>query len=261
MSRSQSMSKLGVSLGGLALGLSVAVSVVLAAHHEKHWEVHDMDRPPPATVTPAGPVTTAPPEDAIVLFDGNSLGKWLGNEDSPAAWTIAQGAATVTKTGSIRTRESFGDCQLHIEFALPDDAENLAKEGQKRGNSGVFFMGRYEVQILDSYNNRTYADGQCASLYGQYPPLVNASLAPGRWQSFDIVFRRPRFDEAGNMTKPAIVTVFQNGILVQDHTEMTGATAHKREATYAAHADALPLMLQEHGDPVKFRNIWIRPLE
>jgi hypothetical protein len=230
----------------------------LAATRE--WEVHDMDRPMAAVVTPTGPVTTPPPPDALVLFDGRDLSKWAGDE-GPARWTVAGGVATVNKTGSIRTREAFGDCQLHLEFATPDDAESLAKTGQKRGNSGVFFMSRYEVQILDSYNDQTYADGQCASIYGQHPPRVNASLPPGRWQSYDIMFHRPRFSSAGKVISPATVTVLHNGVLVQDHAELTGATAHKKRAEYASHEEALPLMLQDHGDPIRFRNIWIRPLE
>ena len=167
-------------------------------------------------------------------------------------------AEVVPGTGGIQTKQSFGDVQLHVEWAAPSEVEG---EGQERGNSGVFLMGRYEVQVLDSYNNTTYADGQAAALYGQYPPLVNASRPPGEWQTYDIIFRRPHFDANGNMVKPARVTVFHNGVLVQDNVELTGATAHYDRPPYEAHPDALPIQLQDHSDLVRFRNIWLRELE
>jgi hypothetical protein len=164
----------------------------------------------------------------------------------------------VPRTGGIQTAQSFGDVQLHIEWAAPAE---IRGEGQGRGNSGVFFGGgRYEVQVLDSYDNRTYADGQAAALYGQYPPMVNASRPPGEWQTYDIVFRGPRFDAQGNVTRPARVTVFHNGVLVQDNTELAGPTTHQARPPYQAHPERLPISLQDHGDLVRFRNIWVREL-
>ena len=202
-----------------------------------------------------------PPSDAIVLFDGKSLAKWRSSDSthSPAKWKVADGYMEVAPgTGGIETRDAFGDCQLHIEWRAPTPAKG---EGQARGNSGVFLMGMYEVQVLDSYNNITYADGQAAAVYGQYPPLVNASRPPGEWQSYDIVWHRPHFDAQGRLASAARITVFFNGLLAQDNVILTGPTAHQHRPPYHAHADALPLGLQDHGDPVRFRNIWIRTLE
>ena len=202
-----------------------------------------------------------PPSDAIVLFDGKSLAKWRSSDSthSPAKWKVADGYMEVAPgTGGIETRDAFGDCQLHIEWRAPTPAKG---EGQERGNSGVFLMGMYEVQVLDSYNNITYADGQAAAVYGQYPPLVNASRPPGEWQSYDIVWHRPHFDAQGRLASAARITVFFNGLLAQDNVILTGPTAHQHRPPYHAHADALPLGLQDHGDPVRFRNIWIRTLE
>ena len=161
-------------------------------------------------------------------------------------------------TGAIRTVREFGDVQLHIEWASPSPARG---EDQDRGNSGVFLMGRYEVQVLDSYGNATYPDGQAAAVFGQYPPLVNASRAPGEWQSYDIVFRRPRFGSDGSLRQPATLTVFHNGVLVQDRVTLTGPTAHQTRPGYSLHPDKGPISLQDHGHPVRFRNIWIRELE
>ncbi|MHC4595353.1 MAG: 3-keto-disaccharide hydrolase, partial [Planctomycetota bacterium] len=165
----------------------------------------------------------------------------------------------VKKTGDIRTKRAFGNCQLHIEWATPRKVS--PKEiGQKRGNSGVFFMGKYELQILDSYENETYADGQAASIYGQYPPLVNACREPGQWQSYDVSFLRPIFNKKGKCIRPARITVFHNGVVVQNNVEIKGSTAHKKKAKYSPHADKLPLGLQDHNNPMRFRNIWIREL-
>jgi hypothetical protein len=216
------------------------------------WKVHDPDRPAPAAVT-AGTGAQAP-SDAIVLFDGNGADAWTCSEGP--AWSVQDGAL-VAGGGNLATRESFGDCQLHLEWATPAAVKG---EGQARGNSGVFFMGRYEVQVLDSYENVTYADGQAAALYGQEPPLVNASRMPGEWQSYDIVFRAPRF-QGGALASPAMVTVFHNGVLVHHACELLGATRHAAVATYSAHEAQAPLTLQDHGDPVRFRNIWIRRLD
>jgi hypothetical protein len=171
---------------------------------------------------------------------------------------VAEGYLEVVGgAGSIATRRAFGDVQLHVEWATPSPPRG---EGQERGNSGVFLMGRYEIQVLDSYRNDTYADGQAAALYGQAPPLVNASRPPGEWQTYDVVFRRPRFGPDGALLQPARVTVFHNGVLVHDNVGFTGRTAHGRKATYEPHEDRLPLVLQDHGDPVRFRNIWVREL-
>jgi len=219
------------------------------------WHVHDPDREPPAAITPG--TQGSPPSDALVLFDGTNLGAWKKQGSADAAgWKIADGFAEVNGTGSIETRESFGDCQLHLEWAAPAKVES---ESQGRGNSGVFLMGRYEIQVLDSFENRTYADGQASAIYGQYPPLANACRKPGEWQSYDIVFRAPRF-ENGKLAKPARVTILHNGVLTQDAQEFLGPTQHRALAEYAPHAGALPIGLQDHGNPVRFRNIWIRKL-
>ncbi|MHB1034247.1 MAG: 3-keto-disaccharide hydrolase [Pirellulales bacterium] len=197
---------------------------------------------------PAGGV----PSDAIVLFDGKSLSKWEGGNQ----WIIKDGAAT-SNGGGITTKQPFGDCQLHVEFATPSEVKGSS---QGRGNSGVYLMNNYEVQILDSYDNKTYFDGQCASIYKQNPPLVNVCRKPGEWQSYDIVFHGPRFDAAGKLKKPGTVTVLQNGVLVQDHFEILGTSAWDAPPKYTAHPEKLPLQLQFHGNPVRFRNIWIREL-
>ncbi|MGH7138971.1 MAG: 3-keto-disaccharide hydrolase, partial [Pirellulales bacterium] len=171
-------------------------------------------------------------------------------------WLIADGVATV-HGASISTKQSFGSCQLHLEWAAPADVKGA---GQGRGNSGVYLMSHYEVQILDSYENVTYYDGQAASIYKQWPPLVNACRKPGEWQTYDIIFDAPKFDEQGKLLKPGYVTVLQNGVIVQNHSELQGTTAWDRPAAYEPHADKLPLTIQDHGNPVRFRNIWIREL-
>lgn len=210
----------------------------------------------PPIVDPGPP--GGPPSDAIVLFDGKDMSAWNG----ASGWQVADGAVTVKAAkGSFhknaRTKQSFGDCQLHLEWAAP---EKVVGSGQGRGNSGVYFMGRYEVQILDSYNNKTYYDGQCAAIYKQYPPLVNACRKPGEWQTYDIIFEAPRFDNVGNLVRPAYVTVLQNGVVVQNHTELLGGTFYDRAPYYEAHEPKGPIILQDHGNPIKFRNIWVREL-
>ena len=259
------MSRVIISLKRTALltlaGAFVTVAAVnLIGAEEKKWEVHDMNRPKPRVVTPGDVDSRSAPSDAIVLFDGKNFDEWTGKNDQ-VKWKIEGDAMVVTKkAGAIRTKRTFGDVQLHLEWAAPTTGyEN--KTGQDKGNSGVFLMGGYEVQVLDSYKSETYADGQAASLYGQYPPLVNACRPPGQWQTYDIIFRRPHFDESGNVTRPARVTVLHNGVLVQHNVAIKGRTAHKKEAKYKAHPDKLPLSLQDHGDPVRYRNIWIRELE
>lgn len=225
------------------------------------WPQHSMDRPRPSVVTPAAFVATPPPPDAVVLFDGQSLASWrlADSSQAPARWKVANGYMEVAPgAGGIATAQGFGDAQLHIEWMAPVPPEGT---GQDRGNSGVFLMGQYEVQVLDSYGNDTYPDGQAGAIYGQYPPLVNASRPPGEWQSYDIVFHRPRFNSDGSLESPARMTVLHNGIMVQDNATLVGPTSHQERRPYVAHPDKLPLMLQDHGHPVRYRNIWIRTLE
>lgn len=217
------------------------------------WRVHDIDRPKPPVVTP-GAKPGDPPSDAIVLFDGTDLRHWHGD------WMVKDGYVQVParrENGkSLVTKESFGDIQLHLEWATPTVIDG---DSQWRGNSGVIFMRRYEVQVLDSYNNPTYADGQAAAVYGQFPPLVNASRPPGEWQTYDIVFEAPRF-EGAILKRPAYVTVFHNGVLVQNHQEFIGQMAHRGIRQYEPHGPEAPLELQDHDTPVRFRNIWVRRL-
>ncbi len=250
----------------VALGTIVALASVESPQRTaqkadlEKWAIHDMSRPLPPVVDPgaAGPALS-PPSDAIVLFDGKDLTQWQDGKGEVVRWKVEGGyMEIVAKTGSILTKKGFGDCQLHLEWATP---AAVAGEGQERGNSGVFLMDIYEVQVLDSYNNRTYADGQAAAIYGQYPPLVNASRKPGEWQTYDIIFHRPRFDMDGKLVEPARMTVFHNGVLVHDNAELTGPTAHKARPPYKAQADKLPLSLQDHGNPVRYRNIWLRELK
>lgn len=222
------------------------------------WHVHDPSRPKPPVVTP-GASPGAPPSDAVVLFDGRDLSRWAqrdgnGNPVAPT-WSVGGGYFETGK-GSLHTRDSFGDVQLHVEWAAPAVVEG---HSQKRGNSGVFLMGLYEIQVLDSYDNPTYADGQAGAIYGQWPPLVNAARRPGEWQTYDIVFEAPRF-ENGRLVKPAFQTVFWNGVIVHNRKEAIGATVHRNVARYTPHAPELPLMLQDHDNPVRYRNIWIRRL-
>ena len=224
------------------------------------WPVHDPNRPQPPVVAPgpAGP-PVPPPADAVALFAGEDLGAWTDAKGQPARWKVENGYfEVVPKTGDVRTVKGFGDCQLHVEWMAPSPAKGA---DQDRGNSGVFLMGLYEVQVLDCYGSRTYADGMTAAIYGQFPPLVNACRPPGEWQTYDIVFHRPRFDQDGNVLAPARMTVLHNGILVHDNAVLTGPTAHKARPPYKVHADKLPISLQDHGHPVRFRNIWIRELE
>ena len=237
----------------------ITITVLALLQQPTPWPVHSMDRPRPAVVRPpvAGPFTP-PPSDAIVLFDGTSLAEWRSDNGQPAKWAVRDGVVEVVAgTGSLVTARPFGDIQLHLEWAPPPVAQG---HGQERGNSGVFLMGLYEVQILDSYENETYADGQAAALFGQAVPLVNASRPPGVWQVYDIIFRRPRFNTDGSVLRPARATVLHNGVVVHDAVEFSGRTVFGRQATYQGHADTLPLSLQDHGNPVRFRNIWVREL-
>lgn len=245
-----------------AVAMLLFSAATTSAQIDTKWKIHDLDRPVPAVVTPGTASTPdqpgKPPSDAIVLFDGSNLEKWLSEDGSPAKWKVENGyAEVVAHTHNIHTKDSFGDCQLHVEFMEPTPPHG---ESQERGNSGVFLMNTFEIQVLDSYENKTYADGQTASVYGQYPPLVNAARPPGQWQSYDIVFHGPRFDSAGKLVRPARVTVFHNGVLVQDNVELSGPTAHGERPPYKSGPDKGPLALQDHGNPVRYRNIWLRPL-
>ncbi|HMN07496.1 MAG TPA: DUF1080 domain-containing protein [Gemmatimonadaceae bacterium] len=238
--------------------LTVLSASVSAAQDTGHrWKVHDPDRPKPPVVTPGAQPGLAP-SDAVVLFDGRSLDEWTARDGSPARWVVGDGyMQTVPGAGAIVSRRAFGDVQLHVEWSTPSPAVGT---GQGRGNSGIYFMDNYEVQVLDSYRNQTYADGQAAALYGQHPPLVNASRPPGEWQSYDVVFRRPRFGANGALVSPARMTVFHNGVLVQDNAELWGRTNWLVADPYARHPDALPFVLQDHDHPVRYRNFWVRPL-
>jgi len=251
-------------LFALVSGMLLLVAAVPAwSQVDTKWKIHDRSRPLPPVIDPGTASTQdasgRAPSDAVVLFDGKDLSKWAHKDGSAAKWKVANGyAEVVPKTGYIYTRQVFGDCQLHVEFAEPLPPTD---EDQGRGNSGVFLMGLYEIQVLDSYQNKTYADGQAAAVYGQYPPLVNAARPPGQWQSYDIVFHGPRFDAAGKLQRPARVTVFHNGVLVQDNVTPTGPTEHEARPPYKPTPEKLPLALQDHGDPVRYRNIWIRELQ
>lgn len=244
-----------ITLAGLLCALSAAAS----GQAHRSWPVHALDRPRPPVVDPGPePPAAAPPADAVVLFDGRDLGAWTGSDGGPARWIVRDGHMVVAGgTGSIRTRREFGHVQLHLEWAAPAEVRDT---GQGRGNSGVFLMGRYEIQVLDSWRNETYADGQAAALYGQHPPLANASRPPGAWQAYDIVFRPPRFTPQGTVLDSARVTVYHNGVVVHDAVAFTGSTAHGRPAAYEPHPARGPLVLQDHGNPVRFRNVWVREL-
>jgi hypothetical protein len=206
----------------------------------------------------AGKTNADPPSDAIVLFGGKDLSRWRSQDGTPAKWMIRDGYVEVAPgTGDIVTADKFGDVQLHIEWATPAVPKG---EGQERGNSGVFFMDRYEIQVLDSYDNKTYYHGQAGAVFRQYAPLVNVSRKPGEWQAYDIVFHAPKFDEQGKPVQRARVTVFQNGVLIQDNVEIYGITYNDRPALYIPHSPQEPLRLQDHGFLVRYRNIWIRRL-
>ena len=216
------------------------------------YHVHDGERPQPPVVTPGE--GTAAPSDAIVLFDGKDLDKWESDKGGPATWRIGDGYMEVApRTGGIRTKQSFGTIQLHLEFASP---EVVKGDSQGRGNSGVFFNEIYEIQVLDNYDNPTYPDGTVGGIYGQYPPLANPMRKPGQWNAYDIVFEAPVFD-GDKLASPAYATVFLNNIILHNRKALRGPTGHKVITPYHPHGDA-PLALQDHGDLVRFRNIWVR---
>jgi hypothetical protein len=245
------------------LVLAVLPLATALASPTSEWMGHDRNRPLPPVVDPGTSSTQEqpgkPPSDAVVLFDGRDLSRWSAMNGQPSKWTVRDGAMEcVPGSGYIRTLQSFGECQLHIEFATPVP---VAGSSQGRGNSGVFFgMGRYEVQVLDSYQNNTYADGSCGSVYNQYPPLVNASRPPGTWQTYDIIWTPPRFSPEGTLVSAPRVTVFHNGVLIQNNVELIGETGWLHRAPFKNHAEKLPIALQDHGNPVRYRNIWVREL-
>ncbi len=228
------------------------------------YHVHDGTRPLPLIVDPGMPSgispdkKAVPPSDAIILFNGIDLSDWVHvSNGSPAAWKVEDGyMEVVPKSGNIRTKEEFGDCQLHVEWASP---VHVAGDGQSRGNSGVFMMGRYEVQVLDCYDNPTYADGVTGGIYGQFPPLVNACRRPGEWQTYDIIWEAPHFKD-DVIVSPAYITILFNGVVVQNHTKLLGPTTFRNTLPYTPHPAKGPLELQDHGNPVRFRNIWYRNL-
>jgi len=256
-------------LSSIVLNCAVISAMQLAwappcfAQPDPNWIDHDRNRPQPPVVAPATASTQEQagkaPSDATVLFDGKDLSKWVSMDGTPTKWITRDGYMECVKgSGYIRTLENFGDCQLHIEWATPVPGEG---KGQGRGNSGVFLgRTRYEIQVLDSYESVTYADGGAGAIYGQYPPLVNACRPPGQWQTYDIVYTAPRFDAEGKLLSPARLTVFHNGVLIQNNVELTGPTDWLDRAPYQAHPEKQPISLQDHGNPVRFRNIWVREL-
>lgn len=246
----------------LNLSIIVLLSTTLAgnllAQLPSGWKAHDLSRPAPKVVTPADELGGAP-SDAIVLFNGKDATGWTDRNGKATKWKVVDGTLeSVQGAGPIFTEKTFGDCQLHVEFASP---KTVKGNGQGRGNSGVYLMEDYEIQVLDSFNNKTYSDGSAGAIYGQYPPLVNASRGPGQWQSYDIIFHRPRFDKDGKLTRAASFTVLHNGVLIQDHAEAFGPTSWIQHGNYNAKVTEKRLSLQDHGNPVHYRNIWIRPLE
>ena len=239
--------------------LTLLYTTVCQAQSTRAWKIHDSNRPLPPIINPGTQSTQEkagqPPAYAIVLFYGTDLSQWHSGNGEPAKWRVENGYMECVKgKGPIYTKQKFGDCQLHVEWAAPVPAKG---KGQDRGNSGVFLMTKYEIQVLDSYENETYADGQAAAIYSQYPPLVNVCRPPGEWQTYDIIFHRPHFDQRGILVKPARITLLHNGVLVHDNAALTGPTTHKILLPYQAHADKLPIFLQDHSNPVRYRNIWI----
>ena len=226
------------------------------------WLIHDMNRPAPPVIQPGTESTQSEPgkapSDAIVLFDGTDLTQWTDTKGNPTKWIMGDGYMECVKnSGYIQSKRQFGSCQLHVEFATPAIVRGSS---QGRGNSGVFLMGQYEVQVLDSYDNKTYPDGQCGALYGRAVPLVNACRKPGEWQWYDIIFHRPIFKGKEVVRKPTF-TVFQNGVLIQDHVELQGGTGWRGPhaiSDFVPHGDKGPISLQDHGNPVRYRNVWIR---
>lgn len=235
---------------GLVLALSAAALTISSLSLSAAEWKSGIEWPEPAVVDPGPP--GGPPSDAIVLFDGKDLSQWENGEN----WDVQDGVA-VPRKGGIQSKQHFGDCQVHVEWASPEEVKG---EGQGRGNSGVYMMGKYEVQILDSYENKTYFDGQCGTLYKQSPPMVNACRKPGEWQTYDIIFTAPQFD-GGELKTPAHMTVLHNGVVLHNHFTLQGSTAWHKPPSYQPHPPTGPIQLQFHGNPVRFRNIWVREIQ
>jgi len=234
-----------LAIAGILLGTTLVVRGALVDEFKSGIKWLE-----PRVIDP-GPIG-GPPSDAIVLFDGKDLSQWTGGEK----WEVIDGVA-IPREADITSKQEFGDCQLHVEWAAPAE---VSGEGQGRGNSGVYLMDRYELQVLDSYDNKTYFDGQAASIYKQHPPMVNACRKPGEWQAYDVIFTAPQFDDQGKVLKPAYITVLQNGVVVQNHFELLGSTFYERPPVYEAHPAKGPIHLQFHGNPVRYRNIWVREI-
>jgi hypothetical protein len=263
-----------IGVGALvALGVAIGIGVTSAAQQVHigykdtpilpggKWHVHDSDRPQPKVIDPGTASTPdvpgRAPSDAVVLFDGTNLDHWR-NDNAPCKWKLENGYMEVKPgSGSISSVDQIGDCQLHLEWQEPT---KFPGSSQERGNSGVIFFGRYEVQVLDSYENPTYADGGAAAIYGSWPPLVNAMRKNGEWQVYDILFTVPRFEDK-KLVKPGYFTVSHNGVCVHNHVELYGNTNHRAMPNYEPHGPRGPLVLQDHGNPVRFRNIWYRELK
>lgn len=256
-----------------SLALAVAVSGVLYAQQNPNlgytdtpmqpngkWHIHDPARPQPTVVTPGGAeslMMPAPSDATVLLGGGSDTGAWSMTDGAAATWEMKAGVISSGK-GMLRTKAEFADVQLHVEFATPS---TVIGDSQGRGNSGVYLMGAFEIQVLDSYQNPTYADGSASAMYGQFPPLVNSSRKPGVWQSYDIIFTAPRFKADGTLDKPAMATVLHNGVLVHNATAFHGPTQHRRIDPYKPTLTKGPILLQDHGNPVRFRNIWVREIK
>jgi hypothetical protein len=234
--------------------IALSLSLMTQAHHFVSGQeyLNGIEWKEPPIVTP-GPTNQDPPSDAVILFNGKDLSQWKGAD----AWKIEDGVMVVGK-GAITSKQEFGDCQVHIEWSAPTPPKG---NSQGRGNSGLFLMGIYEIQILDSYDNKTYFDGQAGAIYKQTPPMANAMRKPGEWNYYDVFWTAPRFAEDGSLNSPAFITAVHNGILVLNHFELKGDTPYNRPPQYKKHSEVGPLQLQDHGDPVRFRNIWVRPLK
>lgn len=232
----------------LSIGICLAITITSFAAMQVVEYKSGIVWPEPPVIDPGS--EGKPPSDAVVLFDGQTLDAWEGGDK----WLIEGGVATAA-AGGITTKQKFGDCQLHVEFATPAEVKG---SGQGRGNSGIYLMNRYEVQVLDSYENATYYDGQCGAIYKEQPPTVNACRQPGEWQSFDILFTAPRFAEDGELLKPGFVTVLHNGVVIHNHFELLGSTSYTEPPKYSKHDQKEPFSIQFHGNPLRFRNIWIR---
>ncbi len=272
MRRAASMTLAGVGMAAMLAGGSVLAGQTTPGRQGATSKPRPADTEvwePVPPVVAAGATDAAPPADAVVLFDGKNLDEWVATRDkSPAGWTVADGLLTVNKankSGNIETKRSFSNYQLHLEYRIPS---NITGTDQARGNSGLFLASTgpgdtgYELQILDSYNNKTYVNGQAGAVYKQYPPLVNASRPPGEWQSYDVVWTAPTFNPDGSLRTPAYLTAFHNGALIQNHVALKGPTLYIGQPVYKAHGPT-PIKLQSHNDPsppISFRNIWIREL-